>query len=345
MYCCANCFNDEYLSEKINTPESQIGTCGYCKNENSPLIDPIELMDEFDFLLSIYSETTGGDGKCIIDCITDDWEIFIGHDRLTSVQLLGEIIGDPSLGSKFFTPSRMTEISPKDKWVNFCGELISTHRFFPENQPDRDYLPLLFRSLKEKVCGDVFRARIQNGIPQFKKSEMGMPPAKRASGGRANPVGIPYFYAASNVETAIAETRPHPGNNVSICKFKISDTLEVLNLINPRKDISPFKVAFNQGDEEYLLRLRYDVEFLCHLGEELSKPITPEVAELEYLPTQYLCELIKKSQFDGVKFKSSVGNGVNYTLFSEDKVRSVSVLSHYITDLKYSTVKSQRRAS
>lgn len=342
MNCCANCFNDEYLSNKINTNGLPKGNCSFCHSKDVEIINPSDLMDEFDFLLSIYRETTCEEGKCIIDCVSEDWQIFKGHDRLNSVQLLGKIIDDPSLGSKSFVPEKLAQVSPKDVWINFCDELITKHRFFPDNQPDKDYLPVLFRTLKEIVRGEVYRARIQDGVSQFKKSEMGMPPPKLASGGRANPVGISYFYAASNIETAIAETRPHPGNSVSTCKFKIVEQLEVLNLINPRKDISPFKVAFNQGDEDYLLQLRSDVEFLCHLGAELSKPITPDSAELEYLPTQYLCELIKKSLFDGVKFKSSVGSGVNYTLFSQEKLKPMSVSSHYIKTLKYQSVKKLR---
>lgn len=339
MWCCSNCFNDTYLSSQINRPESRIGDCNYCNSQGVSLVNPMDLMDEFDFLLSIYSETNAESGRCIIDCISADWEIFKGQDRLTSIQLLGEILGDPALGGKYFTPGRLTQTSPKEKWVNFCEELISTHRFFPENQPETDYLPILFKTLKEEIAGSVFRARIQGGKTPFKKAEMGMPPAEKAKGGRANPVGIPYFYAASDAGTAIAETRPHPGNRVSICKFKIIERLSVLNLINPRNDISPFAVAYNQGDEDYLLKLRYDVEFLCHLGSELSKPIIPDSAELEYLPTQYLCELIKKSEFDGVKFNSSVGTGVNYTLFSQNKVKASSVISHYVENLEYTTVK------
>lgn len=339
MLCCANCFRDEYLTDKINKPGAPVGNCNYCRSDSVALIDPLELTDEFEFLMSIYKETSNGTGKCIIDCIVEDWEIFKGQDRLTSVQLLGEIIGDASLGSKFYVPATMTQISPKDMWGNFCNELISQHRFFPENQPDRNYLPVLFQYLKETVRGDIFRARIQKGNIQFKKSEMGMPPPQDTRGGRANPIGIPYFYGASNAKTAIAETRPHPGNKVTVCKFKITNDLGLVNLINPRERISPFKVAYQQGDEDYLLQLRYDVEFLCHLGAELSKPITPDVADLEYLPTQYLCELIKKSPFDGVKFQSSVGDGVNYTLFGESKIRALSVASHYIKKLEYSSEK------
>jgi hypothetical protein len=61
--------------------------------------------------------------------------------------------------------------------------------------------------------------------------------------------------------------------------------------------------------------------------------LTPWVAP------QYLCELIKKSHFDGVKFQSSVGDGVNFTLFGQSKVKALSVLSHYVKGLEYSTEK------
>ena len=244
MYCCANCFGDVYIADKINVPGSRIGKCYYCNSVNVSLIDPKKLADEFDFLMSIYKETPNNAGKCIVDCIVDDWEIFKGQEILTSVQLLGNIIGDTSLGSKLFIPATMTQISPKDMWINFCNELISQHRFFPDNQPDRDYLPVLFQNLKEIVQGYIYRARIQNGATQLKKAEMGMPLPQLARGGRANPIGIPYFYAASNVDTAIAETRPHPGNNLSVCKFKIIHKLEILNLINPRERISPFAIAY-----------------------------------------------------------------------------------------------------
>jgi len=342
MFCCATCFGDDYLAAKINKSSAQIGTCDYCHTLDVALSNPLDLMSEFEFLMSIYKETSDGTGRCIIDCIVDDWGIFRGKERLTSVQLLGNIISDASLGSKFYVPATRTQLSPKEVWINFCDELISQHRFLPDNQPDRAYLPVLFQYLKEIVRGDIYRARIQKGTIQFKKKEMGMPPSQFTRGGRANPIGIPYFYAASNENTAIAETRPHPGNNLTVCRFKTIKDLELLDLINPRERISPFEIAYQQNDEEYLLQLRCDVEFLCHLGTELSKPITPDVAELEYLPTQYLCELIKKSQFDGVKFQSSVGDGVNYALFSQAKVKPVSVSSHYIKGLEYTSERIKR---
>ncbi|MGV8691733.1 hypothetical protein ACV35Z_37515, partial [Pseudomonas aeruginosa] len=49
---------------------------------------------------------------------------------------------------------------------------------------------------------------------------------------------------------------------------------------------------------------------------ELSKPVRPENGNLEYIPTQFLCEFIKsEAKFDGLIFNSSFGDGKNYVFF------------------------------
>ena len=51
---------------------------------------------------------------------------------------------------------------------------------------------------------------------------------------------------------------------------------------------------------------------------QLSKPVLPREADLEYLPSQYLCEFVKHVGFQGITFKSSLSNGDNYALFNDD---------------------------
>jgi len=340
LFCCNRCFgNNKYVDELIEFTKAEKGTCGYCGTELSSIIEPSKLRDRFEFLCSIYVESNDSDAKSIIDYLVDDWEIFKNQDKLKSAQLLGHILDDKSVAGKSFIPIALEDTTPKEMWIKFCGDLVNKYRFFPDHKPD-DKLPELFAYLLELLDGHVYRARIESNAP-FKKNEMGMPPAKLSRGGRANPVGIPYLYAASNLDTAIAETRPHPGNCVSVAKFKVIEELKVVNLISPRGMISPFDTV----DEDYLLQLRYDVEFLCHLGEVLSKPVVPDTAEMEYLPTQYLCESIKKASYDGVMFKSSVGNGVNYALFGDSKLKPISVSSHKIKRLDYTSEQKKALSS
>jgi hypothetical protein len=61
--------------------------------------------------------------------------------------------------------------------------------------------------------------------------------------------------------------------------------------------------------------LRSGVPFLQRLGEELTRPVLPDSAAYEYTPSQYLCEFIKKAGYDGVLYRSSVGDGMNLALF------------------------------
>lgn len=82
-----------------------------------------------------------------------------------------------------------------------------------------------------------------------------------------------------------------------------------------------------------------DLDYLCHLGEELSKPILPRDAQLEYLSTQYLCELIKHCGFDGVIYKSSVGDGDNYAIFTDSKVQSLDVEVYFVNDIEITSSK------
>ena len=66
-----------------------------------------------------------------------------------------------------------------------------------------------------------------------------------------------------------------------------------------------------------IIELRADLPLLERLGEELTRPVQPSGVAFEYVPTQYLCEYIKKKGFDGVLYRSSVStdDGVNIALF------------------------------
>jgi len=55
---------------------------------------------------------------------------------------------------------------------------------------------------------------------------------------------------------------------------------------------------------------------LEYLSELLSIPINPEEADIEYLPTQYLTEIIRNKGYGGMLFISAMGPGKNLVLFS-----------------------------
>ena len=78
-------------------------------------------------------------------------------------------------------------------------------------------------------------------------------------------------------------------------------------------------------------QMRGDILFLERLGSELTRPVLPRSAAIDYLPSQYLCEFIKKSGYDGVLYSSSVSAGVNLALFDPSNAFATDV-SLYTVD-------------
>ena len=161
---------------------------------------------------------------------------------------------------------------------------------------------------------------------------MGAPPKRLASQGRANPAGIPYLYLASTQETSVSEIRPHTGEKASVAVFLMPKHLKFIDLRNPRKSISPFIL----GDENEIARLRGDIDFLVRLGHELTRPVLPHVAAIDYIPSQYLCEFIKKCGYDGVIYRSSVADGINLALFNSKIIAPQEVSTYQISKVSVS---------
>ena len=340
MHCCANCFGDSFLDGYIFNVSQQVGTvgiCNYCGATQAALIRPVELQDYFQAVVSIYTEDTDASAKSLVAWFREDWQIFSTLEAVKAQALLGEILDNGEMVRKRFLPRTIPQLAAVDKWAVFRNEIMWKNRFFFRHDLDLDSLKDLFDNYLEVDASafgnQIFRARIQPNEVVIPLTEMGSPPAHLSKNGRANPVGIPYLYAATTPETAIAETRPHPGDLLSVARFKVLGSLRLLNLQHPRKTISPFDV-----DETELATLRHDLAFLSHLEGELSKPILPRVADLEYLPTQYLCEFIKNCGYDGVVFRSSISSGANITLFNNTKVEPELLLQYEVTKLNYEQV-------
>ncbi len=61
------------------------------------------------------------------------------------------------------------------------------------------------------------------------------------------------------------------------------------------------------------------------LVRSLPGQLLPSGAAIDYIPSQYLCEFIKKSPFDGVVYRSSVSDGINLALFDPGKATGGAV--------------------
>ncbi len=315
MGCCPNCFDDDYLKDEVFPRYStNRGVCAYCGATDQALIDPLFFRDSFEILLGIYSQRE--DGIRLIDHLRHDWNLFPQgniSDQATE-ELLNRIFDDNSISTMRYRLNANPTTNSLDSWQDFKEELCHRNRFFLKSDLNLDRIKILLGFLECKpssIPAQLFRARIQEGDSPIPLTQMGPPPPRLASHGRANPPGIPYLYMASDPKTAISELRPYTSDITTVAALSLIPGLLFVDLRFPRKTASPFKF----GDEDQLMLLQQDLTFLDQLGNELTRPINPRSAHIEYLPSQYLCEFIKHCGYDGVIYRSSVAAGINYALF------------------------------
>lgn len=327
--CCQECFGDRGLRRDIiPSLNPQLGHCSYCGTKDTALVDPTALRDLFEILISIYEPDT--EGKSLVDWLKGDWDLFSHQamDVAHSKELLSDILDDGEIVRKPFSPSAAYHSEALAKWETLRDELMWKNRYFLDEVLDTDRLKELLSHLPaDDMPTEWYRARIVADGQSFALDQMGPPPARLATHGRANPAGIPYLYLGSMPDTAAAEIRPHTGEVACVAKFDLTSPLNAVDLRNPRGLVSPFLLA----DATAIGQLRADIAFLEKLGEELTRPVLPRGAAIDYIPSQYLCEFIKKVGYDGVVYRSSVSQGINLALFNPDKATGREVSLYNIT--------------
>ena len=327
LYCCPNCFNDSFLQSEIEVKSKQKGNCSFCLTENISIIEPEELNNLFESVLDIYEKDENG--KSLFKLLQEDWMIFCSDLNENNSNKLLDKISSINTNERY-SPTYKEEKQNVEQWESFREELKHNNRFFPNNAPSVEMIRPFGKYIGEKLEKGkyLFRARVNVDGKPINIDAMGKPPKRKSTNGRANPIGIPYLYVASSPETAIAEIRGNKGERLSIARFEILEDLELADLRNPRITVTPFGL-----DDDELELIYTNLPFLELLGNELSKPIIPREANLEYLPSQYLSEIIKHIGFNGIIYKSSVSNGDNFVLFDDRKVQIVEVVQYQITDI------------
>lgn len=339
MHCCANCFGDRGLRRNIfPLRATDKGNCSYCGSQNELALDPRQLSEYFELLISAYQPDPAG--KRLVEWFREDWGMF-DHPKMDDPRakdLLSDILNDGEIVRQPFMPAEVAGADRLGEWEKLRDELMYKNRFFPDAKLDLERLQLLLSPLtlsSDEIPTRWFRARIQTGDTAFKVSEMGAPPKKIASHGRANPAGIPYLYVGSTEVSAISEIRPHTGETACVIDYTTPANLKLVDLRWPRKMVSPFLLA----DAEDVGRMRNDLPFLERLGEELTRPVLPQAAAIDYTPSQYLCEFIKKCGYDGVLYRSSVAqDGINLALFDPARAKAGAVVQYRVNRVSVDAV-------
>ncbi|MCK6091590.1 RES family NAD+ phosphorylase [Micrococcus endophyticus] len=333
-YCCPNCFDDPGLTEHIipdlktrfdaDVPQ---GACSYCHEQSSLLVSPSSLAEVFEPLFDIYEVSDSSEAESIVKILRSDWCLFRSLDEDVTVHsLLSEIIDDGNRfrNVRFARSARMINQEPLS-WPDLRDQMMHQNRWFTNPKLDRENFQSVLESLSinsESISSAWYRCRSHrsNQASAFMPNEMGAPPKEQATHGRANPAGIPVLYLASDLETAVSEVRPHVGEVVSVATFNIAGK-SVVDLRYPRWTASPFTL----GDSELISQMHSDLPLMTVLGEQLTRPVSIDRSAYEYAPSQFLCELIKACNYDGVVYKSGVADGSNMVLFDSNVATASSV--------------------
>ena len=161
-------------------------------------------------------------------------------------------------------------------------------------------------------------------LPAAYPPERMKPLPGRATEGRANPKGIPVLYLSTRQETAMSEVRPWVGSLVSCAHFKTTRALQVVDLsVYHEKGFMFYFEEPGASEREEAVWTQIDQAF--------STPATSEDDTADYVPTQVIAELFKSEGYDGIAYKSSLGDeGYNVTLFNLDDAQLRTCTLHQV---------------
>jgi hypothetical protein len=168
-------------------------------------------------------------------------------------------------------------------------------------------------------------------------AERMLPRRNRASEGRANPLGIPVIYAATELITAISEIRPWIGAQVSVARLRTKRRLKAVNLSEGRgqNPLGLIKIPHLLGDEKMTSAELTRVVW-ASIDQAFSKPVSRDEADVaDYAPTQILTELFREGGYDAVIYHSQFGtDGQNIAIFDLDSVDVIKCEPYEIKNVR-----------
>ena len=341
---CPECCKCEYLKYFVKQNVDSIGTCTICQENKQTLsIRSQELKSFARFLIryyyseSDYNPKWGGDGffkllsnknflfqieqhkkKLENSDYAENYEVFIDNiidpfDHYHPVELY---YGHDKYGRNLFVEPHIN--SESALWLRLKKDLQEKNFFLLEDNSIKTLRePLKKLETKIEEGAEYYRSRIgynekeiyklSNIIEKikipFSNQELSQPPVFLSQAGRANRHGISFLYLASNETTSISEVRPDPGHYISCGKFKSRNKLNLVDL----RFIDLSKYYKNNIDFSLFKLFR-------GLATELSHPVI-STEKNKYLITQFLSDLIRKLDYDGLVFSSSINDGDNLVIF------------------------------
>lgn len=336
MEVCPNCFADKELKGFILSSTIN-GDCQICESSNVKLLDIAELLDFFQELIDNYQ--LAEDGESLKSIIQGNWSFFTSHN--TAARILNEVL--PKLSTNIISAEEQVKytddiIDNYSHWNKLKEELKFSRRFLSNIEYLTEELGwdgFFETQYLLQPNSELFRARVhhQKNLPAYTPDKMMCPNPDIAGGGRANPLGIPYLYLSDNPETVLYEVRASYLDELSIATFRLKNdkgTIKIVDFTENTPLFQPTKI--NQTIKARLLRER--------ISRDLSKPMRRYDTELEYIPTQFICEFINVfTGASGIRFNSSLHiTGKNFVIFDQDLMECVDVVLKKVNSVNMNAI-------
>lgn len=321
MKVCSNCFSDKELKGFILT-SIEVGDCSVCESTSQHLLDITELYDFFQELIGNFKLVESG--LPLIAKIQSDWSFFSSNE-----------VGNKILN--YVIPQIHTEITSSDDLVEYSDDIIANFGYWETLKDELKWKSRFVIDVHRLGKGEfnwdaflrdintlfnlknttaLFRARIheKSGSAAYHINDMGCPPKELASGGRANPAGIPFLYLSEDENTVLYEVRASYLDEISVGHFQLKESIESVDVVDFTKDSPLFQPEYvKEAIQGKLLRDR--------ISKDLSKPMRRYDSDLEYIPTQFICEYIKVfTGAKGIRFRSSLHKQGNNIVFFEPEL-------------------------
>lgn len=260
-----------------------------------------------------------------------------------SPEFFDDLVGVAELGNDKYLKENTLFYS--ETWEDFADELKYVTRFHSKKL-NTEVLSDYLNTLAEVIDKDtvLLRGRTSDKEGRLIK-DMGTVNPVKSKSGRANPKGIPYLYLANNIKTVLHELRVTKMNYATIAEFMLINNGIIIDLTKIDL-ISPF---IFESEEMITLHI-VNRNNLTKIHNEIIKPASKEESYLDYLPTQYIFDFIKKNkkmlcksmaesesdEIIGVKFKSSLhSEGINYVFFEESIFEKRNPKVYQVTNVAY----------
>lgn len=327
MKICSNCFNDIEIKKFVEDMSHDNGICDCCGTLGQ-VINISEIEDFFCEFLGLFERDSNG---CLISSIIEkDWNIFSSSG--CSNKILGDILKRNNFPYSINDPvSYILEVKECfNVWDELKKEVQTEKRYF-SNVGAFDWSAYIRSNVKIDKGTIYYRSRVTPaGMKSLKPKDMGYPPASIATAGRANPIGIPYLYLCDNINTTFYEVRAVYLDRISVGKFV---TQRTLNLVNFSASTNLFYAFSSENNDSLIEVIKHKILFK-KISADLSKPQRRYDTEIEYVPTQLICEYCKHNGADGVMFRSSLDqSGTNIVLFNKDDAKCTKVDVKEITNV------------